>query len=128
MPEDGQPVELPELSEETLGEQNPEAGSPATPEAGAPSHEPRSLTQELGFVMDVPLRLSVKIGGSEMLVREVLQLNKGSVVELDRLDGEPADVFINDRLVAKGEVTVVEERLAVRILEVLASDTAATGG
>ncbi len=96
--------ELPEVTEETL------AGS--TPDGG----------DGLGFVMDVPLRLSVEIGSAELLVREVLQLSKGSIVELDRMSGEPVDVFVNERLVAKGEVTVAEERMAVRIVEVLSED------
>ncbi|MDP6980470.1 MAG: flagellar motor switch protein FliN [Myxococcota bacterium] len=78
----------------------------------------------LDVVMDVPLRLSVEIGSTQLLVREILQLAKGSVVELDRMNGEPADVFVNERLVARGEVTVVDEKLAVKILEVVAGDVA----
>ncbi len=76
----------------------------------------------LDVVMDVPLRLSVEIGSAQLLVREILQLAKGSVVELDRMNGEPADIFVNERLVARGEVTVVEEKLAVKIVEVVAGD------
>jgi flagellar motor switch protein FliN/FliY len=73
----------------------------------------------LDFVLDVPLRLTVEIGSARMLVRDVLQLGKGSVVELDRMTGEPADVYVNERLVARGEVTVVEQRLAVKIVEIV---------
>lgn len=72
----------------------------------------------LDFVLDVPLRVTVEIGSTRMLVAEVLQLDKGSVVELDRLAGEPADVLVNGRLVGRGEVTMVEDRLAVRLLEI----------
>ncbi len=104
--------ELPDLSEEQVTEEPESSGG----EAG------RRIARELGLVMDVPLRLSVQVGGARLLVRDVLQLNKGSVVELDRLNGEPADVLVNDRLVAKGDVTVVEDRLAVRIIEVLSHD------
>ncbi len=78
----------------------------------------------LDVVMDVPLRLSVEIGSTQLLVREILQLAKGSVVELDRMNGEPADVFVNERLVARGEVTVVDEKLAVKIVEVVAGEVA----
>ncbi len=75
----------------------------------------------LDFVLEVPLRVTVQIGGAQMLVRDVLQLNKGSVVELDRMSGEPADILVNDRLVARGEVTVIDDRMAVRVVEVLES-------
>lgn len=72
----------------------------------------------LDFVLDVPLRVTVEIGSTRMLVAEVLQLDKGSVVELDRLAGEPADVLVNGKLVGRGEVTMVEDRLAIRLLEI----------
>ena len=76
----------------------------------------------LDLVMDVPLRVTVEIGGARMLVRDVLQLGKGSIVELDRMTGEPADVLVNERLVARGEVTVIDDRLAVRVVEVIGGD------
>ena len=81
----------------------------------------------LDLVIDVPLRLTVEVGGARMLVREVLQLGKGSVIELDRGSGEPADILVNGRLLARGEVTVVEDRLAVRVVEVI-STSATEGG
>jgi flagellar motor switch protein FliN/FliY len=87
-----------------------EVGKPAAGEA-----------PNLGFVLDVPLQLKVEIGHTRMLVRDVLKLGKGSVVELDRASGEPADVIVNDRLVARGEVTVIDDRVAVKIVEVVAA-------
>lgn len=77
----------------------------------------------LGFVSDVPVRVTVEIGRARLLVREVLQLHPGSVVELDRMTGEPADVLVNGRLVARGEITVVEDRLAVKVVEVMSADS-----
>lgn len=100
--------ELPDVTEQTLG-----AGKTAAKGGG------------LDFVMDVPLRLSVEIGSTQLLVREVLQLVKGSVVELDRMNGDPADIYVNERLVAHGEVTVVEDRLAVKIFEVISGENLA---
>lgn len=95
-------------------------GGRAAPSAGLAS---------LGFVAEVPLRLTVEIGSARMLVRDVLQLEKGSVVELDRASGEPADLLVNGRLVARGELSVVDERLAVTITEVIgAKHEAAEGG
>ncbi len=75
------------------------------------------------FVSDVPLRLTVEIGAARLLLREVLALDEGSVVELDRDSGELADILVNGRLVARGDVTNVDDRLAVRIVEVLKGDT-----
>ncbi len=79
-------------------------------------------SSSLDFVLDVPLRVTVEIGSARLLVRDVLQLNKGSVVELDRTSGEPADLFVNDRLVARGEITVVDDRMALRVVEVVGAD------
>jgi len=97
----------------------------AQPDNGAEAAEEAAVRRDvragLDFVFDVPLELRVEIGHTKLLVRDVLKLAKGSVVELDRLSGEPADVLVNDRLVARGEVTVVEDRLAVRIVEVIAT-------
>jgi len=78
-----------------------------------------SASGSLDLVIDVPLRLTVEVGGARMLVREVLQLAKGSVIELDRGSSDPADILVNGRLLARGEVTVVDDRLAVRVVEML---------
>lgn len=86
---------------------------------GALGIEPDVDEGLLGFVSDVPLELTVEVGHTRLLVREVLQLSKGAVIELDRLAGEPADVLVNGRLVARGEVTVVDDRLSVRLVEVI---------
>lgn len=95
--------------------------SPAAPPTVVPASAAAPAAQAdragLDFVLDVPLRLTVEIGSAQMLVAEVLQLDEGSVVELDRMAGEPADVLVNGRIVGRGEITLVEDRLAVRILE-----------
>jgi flagellar motor switch protein FliN/FliY len=81
----------------------------------------------LDLVSDVPLRLTVEVGSARMLVREVLQLGKGAVIELDRNQGDPSDVLVNGRLLARGEVTVVDDRLAVRIVEVIRGEPPEAG-
>ena len=101
------------------------AGRPA-PDASGARRGPGPAS--LDFVLDVPLRLTVEIGSARMLVRDVLQLGKGSVVELDRSTGEPADVYVNERLVARGEVTVVDERLAVKIVQIVEQGAPARRG
>lgn len=76
----------------------------------------------LGFVLDVPVRLSVEIGRRSMRIAELLRLGPGSVLELNKISGEPLDVYANDRLVARGEAVVVGERYGVRLTEVLVND------
>jgi len=105
--------------------QSPEetaAATPAGPESPQPTQAAAPVAGAIDFVLDVPLRVTVEVGGARMHVREVLQLVKGSVIELDRASGEPADVMVNGRLVARGELTVVDDRLAVRIVEVLGAE------
>jgi flagellar motor switch protein FliN len=75
--------------------------------------------QQMDLILDVPLRVSVELGRSSMTVEEVLALGPGSVIELNKLAGEPVDVLVNDRLIARGEVVVVDENFGVRVTEVI---------
>ena len=74
---------------------------------------------ELDVVMNIPVTLSVEIGHTKISIRKLLSLNQGSVVELDRLAGEPLDIKVNGTLVAHGEVVVVNEKFAIRITDVI---------
>jgi flagellar motor switch protein FliN/FliY len=74
---------------------------------------------DLDFILDIPLSLSVELGRSRMLISELLQLGQGSVIELAKLAGEPMDVFINQRLIARGEVVVVNEKFGVRLTDII---------
>jgi flagellar motor switch protein FliN/FliY len=76
----------------------------------------------LGFVMDVPVELSVEIGRRVMRLGEILKLGPDSVLELDKLSGEPLDIYANKKLVARGEAVVIGERYGVRLKEVLVVD------
>ncbi len=78
--------------------------------------------EALGFVMDVPVELTVEIGRKNVKIADVLRLGPGSVVELTKDNGEPLDVYVNNRLVARGEAVVVGERYGVRLTEVLVGD------
>jgi flagellar motor switch protein FliN len=73
----------------------------------------------IDILMDVSMRVSVELGRSSLMVEEILELGPGSVVELNKLAGEPVDVLVNDRLIARGEVVVVEENFGVRITEIV---------
>jgi flagellar motor switch protein FliN len=75
--------------------------------------------ESLGFVMDVPVRLTVEIGRKSMRIADILRLGPGSILELNKANGEPLEVYANDRLVARGEAVVVGERYGVRLTEVL---------
>jgi len=73
----------------------------------------------LDFVLDIPLHLSVRIGSARLLIRDFLQLGQGSIVELDRLAGEPMEVLVNGRLDARGEAVVINDKLGVRLTDVI---------
>jgi flagellar motor switch protein FliN/FliY len=74
---------------------------------------------DLGFVLDIPLTINVELGRNRMLISELLQLGQGSVVELTKLAGEPMDVYVNSRLIARGEVVVVNEKFGVRLTDIV---------
>jgi flagellar motor switch protein FliN/FliY len=70
-------------------------------------------------LLDIPVEISVEIGRTRMAIGDLLSLTRGSIVELNRLAGESADIYVNEKLVGKGEVVVANERLGVRVLEIL---------
>jgi flagellar motor switch protein FliN/FliY len=74
----------------------------------------------IDLLRDVDLNVKIELGRSKMLVEDVLKLAEGSVVELDKLAGDPVDVFVNDRLVARGEVLVLNDSFCVRVNEIVA--------
>jgi flagellar motor switch protein FliN len=76
----------------------------------------------IDLLMDVTLRVTVELGRTRMQLARILELKHGSVVELDRLAGDPVDVFVNDRMVARGEVVVVDDKFGVRIIEMVSSN------
>lgn len=75
----------------------------------------------LDNILDIPVTLAVEIGTTEVSIRNLLQFNQGSVVELDRLAGEPLDVLINGTLIAHGEVVVVNEKFGIRLTDVVSA-------
>ncbi|NKQ11849.1 flagellar motor switch protein FliN [Pseudomonas sp. SST3] len=105
---------------------------PATPAAPprAPLEEfgssPKSAVGPAGMdgpnldvILDIPVSISMEVGSTEISIRNLLQLNQGSVVELDRLAGEPLDVLVNGTLIAHGEVVVVNEKFGIRLTDVI---------
>lgn len=73
----------------------------------------------LDVILDIPVSISMEVGNTEISIRNLLQLNQGSVIELDRLAGEPLDVLVNGTLIAHGEVVVVNEKFGIRLTDVI---------
>lgn len=90
-------------------------------EAGEDVHIPQSAA-DLEAVFDVPVRISAVLGHSKMHVSDLLKLASGTVLELDRKVGEAIDIYVNDRLVARGEVVLVEDKLGVTMTEIIKTD------
>lgn len=83
--------------------------------AAAPSHSDRNLN----LILDIPLKVSVELGRTKMPVSELLNLTQGSVIELNKLAGEPMEVYVNDKLIARGEAVVVNEKFGVRLTDII---------
>lgn len=75
--------------------------------------------ENISLLMDVPLQLTVELGRTKMLVKEILSLGEGSIIELDKLAGEPVDLLVNNKLIAKGEVVVIDENFGVRVTDIV---------
>lgn len=74
---------------------------------------------KLDVILDIPVKMTLEVGGTEIAIRDLLQLSQGSVLELDRIAGEPLDVRINGTLIAHGEVVVTNDRYGVRLTDVI---------
>lgn len=111
-------VGLPELSGGSAGSQDPQ---PLLEKQGAADTEPKRTAADLEAVYDVPVTVQAILGKSAMEVSQLLRLGRGTVVQLDRKVGEAIDIYVNDRLVARGEVVLVEDRLGVTMTEIIKS-------
>ena len=94
--------------------QNTEGGAAAAPDAA------KKLSQNsIDFLLDVPLTLSVELGRSRMIVNDLLQLGQGSVIELTKIVGDPLEVLVNEKLIARGEVVTLNDKFAVRLTDII---------
>ena len=113
-------LELAELEE---GEVEPAAAkAEAEPKTASDGPGLPRNSQDLEAVYDIPVQVSAVLGKSIMQVSQLLKLGRGAVVELDRKVGEAIDIYVNNRLVARGEVVVVEDRLGVTMTEIIKTD------
>ena len=84
----------------------------------------RPLTQQIGgtnieILLDIPLEVSVELGRTKIVIRDLVQLGPGSIIELDKLIGEPVDLLVNDNLISRGEVVVFDENFGIRITDIV---------
>ena len=114
-------ADQPEAFEELTA---PEAGRSDTPGKAEENDASTRSAADLEAVFDVPVKVSAILGRTRMEVSELLKLKTGQVVELDRKVGEAIDIYVNDRLVARGEVVLVEDRLGVTMTEIIKHDRA----
>ncbi len=112
-------LQLSELDEEIPG-MKPQVEQAGSMESDVPD-VPRSA-QDLEAVYDIPVQVSAVLGKSTMEVQQLLKLGRGAVVELDRKVGEAIDIYVNNRLVARGEVVVLEDRLGITMTEIIKTD------
>jgi flagellar motor switch protein FliN len=81
----------------------------------------QQITKEIDFLMDVPLQVSVEVGRTKMLIRDFLKMKEGGVIELDKMADEPLDLYVNSRLIARGEAVVVNEKFGLRLIDVVST-------
>ena len=96
---------------------SPEPQAPTSPESSDTNDS--KLTGNMDFLLDIPLDISVELGRTKMLINELLKLGQGSVIELSKLAGETLEILANQKLVARGEVVVVNEKYGVRLTEII---------
>lgn len=116
-------LELDEFEQQPVNEAETSQGaaSPTAPQAGIGDTETK-IAADLEPLFDIPVSISAVLGKTQLDVNQLLKLSPGSVLELDRKVGEAIDIYVNSRLVARGEVVVVDERLGVTMTEIIKDD------
>ncbi|RIL05355.1 MAG: flagellar motor switch protein FliN [Proteobacteria bacterium] len=99
------------------------AGGVAAAASSAAQHGPRTLD----FLLDVTLQVTVEVGRARMTIQDLLQLGQGSVVELEKLAGEPLDIYVNGKHVARGEAVIVNEKFGVRLTDIISPEDRVEG-
>ena len=115
-------VDFEDLEELDMAAAMEQQAADETPEVVPEESRQQISARELEAVYDIPVQVSAVLGKSSMQVSQLLKLGRGAVVELDRKVGEAIDIYVNNRLVARGEVVIVDERLGVITMEIIKSD------
>lgn len=108
-----------ETSEEINGKAGQETQPAVVDELPAPTLQSQNPDVNINAILDVPLTIGLEVGKTEISIRNLLKLNEGSVVELDRLAGDPLDVTVNGTLIAHGEVVVVNDKFGIRLTDII---------
>src|ERR1700688_1595819 len=106
------------MADETAAKKLEEVKSVEVAAAPAPAAH-HTDERNLSLILDIPLKVTVELGRTKMVVNELLNLGQGSVIELSKLAGEPMEVLVNDKLVARGEAVVVNEKFGVRLTDII---------
>lgn len=113
------PIREKEIKEEKQEESTKEADQTKEEDSVQAGLEEKKEERNIGLVLDLPLRVSAELGRTRIAVRDLLNMGQGSVIELNKLAGEPMEIFVNDKLVAKGEAVVVNEKFGVRLIDII---------
>ena len=106
------------MADETENQTDESAAAP-TAAAGAANVPPKVTAENLRGLENVEVQMTVEVGNTEIKIRDLLRLNEGAVIELDRLAGDPLDILVNGTMIAKGEIVMVGERFGVRFTEIV---------
>ena len=109
------------MGDDELSDDNTDAAvlNELDPASSQSSDAPLTDNPDLEVVLDIPVKIAMEVGSTQITIRNLLQLNQGSVIELERLAGEPLDVLVNGTLIAHGEVVVVNEKFGIRVTDVI---------
>lgn len=99
-----------------------EVASAAAAAGAGPAQPKKQLGRTLEFILDVALQVTVEVGRTRMTIQDLLQLGQGSVIELEKLAGEPLDIFINGKAVARGEAVIVNDKFGVRLTDIISPE------
>lgn len=104
----------PEETAELMGEPSPPVAGTPTPVQGN-----GNISRDLEFLFDVPLQVSIEVGRARILLKDLLHMGEGYVIELDKLSGDPLDLYVNSRLIARGEAVKVGDKFGIKLTEVV---------
>jgi flagellar motor switch protein FliN len=110
----------PDELKELLQSDTPQPANPGAARQGA-AQGGEGASRGLEFLYDVPLQISVEVGRSKILLRDLLKMGEGYVIELDKLAGEPLDLYVNSRLIAKGEAVMVGDKFGIRLTDIIST-------
>lgn len=83
--------------------------------------ESLQMERNIDFLLDIPVSVTVELGRTKLFLKDLIKLGEGAILELDKLEGEPVDILVNNKLIAKGEVVIINERFGVKIIDIIST-------